>query len=256
MQYIRRLDLDDPKTLRPNGHHSQLLFGGESCTIIGTRVPSGRAGFAHHIHRSDQLYYVLKGETNIQFGSTVEVVREGTAAFIPGGLAHHNWNPSDADEVHLEVIAPGTYPGRPLAERREPGEDEDGPYFLRPRDEAKYASPDKSSDWLVTREQGSPHATLRIANIPPSGGGPKLHVHDFDQFFFVLEGVLTVQVALETHTAGPGHLVVLPAGVPHRQWNGGAAPERHLAILTPSPELPNTPQTPWDVLVSLEVIEH
>lgn len=51
----------------------------------------------------------------------------------------------------------------------------------------------------------------------------------------MLEGELTIEVALEKHVVGPETLVLLPAGVPHRQYNTGTETERHLAILTPAP---------------------
>jgi len=58
----------------------------------------------------------------------------------------------------------------------------------------------------------------------------------------------TRYVGLDRHVAEPGTLVVLPAGVPHRQWNEGRVPERHLALLSPAPE----PGRPLDVGVKLE----
>jgi mannose-6-phosphate isomerase-like protein (cupin superfamily) len=46
--------------------------------------------------------------------------------------------------------------------------------------------------------------------------GPPLHVHEEqDDTFFVLEGVLTVQVGDEVHDIGPGDFATVPPGVPH-----------------------------------------
>ena len=46
--------------------------------------------------------------------------------------------------------------------------------------------------------------------------GPPLHVHrDQDDTFFVLEGVLTVQVGDEVFDIGPGDFATVPPGVPH-----------------------------------------
>jgi hypothetical protein len=52
-------------------------------------------------------------------------------------------------------------------------------------------------------------------------------------------------VALERFTAGPDDLVILPAGVSHRQWNQGGVTERHLTLLVPEPK----PGEEWDVPV-------
>lgn len=46
--------------------------------------------------------------------------------------------------------------------------------------------------------------------------GPPLHVHDDqDDTFYVLEGVLTVQVGDKVMEVGPGDFVSVPPGVPH-----------------------------------------
>ena len=46
--------------------------------------------------------------------------------------------------------------------------------------------------------------------------GPPLHVHDEqDDTFFVLEGVLAVQVGDDVHDLGPGDFASVPPGVPH-----------------------------------------
>jgi len=63
-----------------------------------------------------------------------------------------------------------------------------------------------------------------------------MHIHQFDQYYLVLEGELTIEVALEKHVVGPETLALLPAGVvPDRQYNTGTETERHLAILSPAP---------------------
>ena len=56
----------------------------------------------------------------------------------------------------------------------------------------------------------------------------------------VLDGELTVEVALEKPS--PRELVVVPAGVPHRQYNTGPVTEKHLSVLAPAPEAGK----PWD----------
>jgi hypothetical protein len=55
-----------------------------------------------------------------------------------------------------------------------------------------------------------------------------------------------VEVALQHHVVGPDTLVLLPAGVPHRQWNGGTATEKHLSVLAPPP----TEGQAWDLGVT------
>jgi len=48
--------------------------------------------------------------------------------------------------------------------------------------------------------------------------GQEQHLHDHagqDKFYFVVEGEGRFVVGAETRTAGPGHAVWAPAGVPH-----------------------------------------
>lgn len=46
--------------------------------------------------------------------------------------------------------------------------------------------------------------------------GPPLHVHDDqDDTFYVLDGVLTVQVGDEVFDLGPGDFATVPPGIPH-----------------------------------------
>ena len=73
------------------------------------------------------------------------------------------------------------------------------------------------------------HASVYLAEMAPGAQGPPLHTHEFDQFYFVIEGALEVQIGFDTQVVGPNTLVVLPAGVPHKQRN--ASDDGHRAAL-------------------------
>ena len=62
------------------------------------------------------------------------------------------------------------------------------------------------------------------------------HTHTVDQLFYILSGTMSLEIEGRAYAAGPGTLVVFPAGVPHRNWNGGAEATVHLAFNTPSPD--------------------
>jgi quercetin dioxygenase-like cupin family protein len=60
------------------------------------------------------------------------------------------------------------------------------------------------------------------------------HRHDnAEESFYVLEGVLTVKFAHETHTLGPGSFVLIPRGTPHAQGNLTDNPARFITTVTP-----------------------
>jgi quercetin dioxygenase-like cupin family protein len=80
-----------------------------------------------------------------------------------------------------------------------------------------------------------------------------LHVHEFDQFYFVLQGTLSVEIGLQRYDVPPGHLVILPAQVPHRQWNDQDQTEQHLTVMVPEPTAPSSEGQRWDTAVELQL---
>lgn len=251
MRPLRPVDFDAFDRSR---YHAQTLWHGESCVLIGSNVPAGMPAFGHHRHEhSDQLYYIVHGEMQVQLGTEHLAAGPGSLVYIPMGTPHHNWNEGDIDEFHLEVLAPAPLPTQPLATPTDATEAAGRPYFVRRLDESAFVAAREFPGFSLNRimqgpdSPGSSHVSLYVGQVEPGSGGPGLHIHAFDQFYFVLSGRLHVQVGLEGYVASTGTLVVLPAGVPHRQWNEGPEIERHIALLVPTPE----PGQPLDVGVSL-----
>lgn len=89
-------------------------------------------------------------------------------------------------------------------------------------------------DVLVRSEQTSGHASIVEMTAGPDFDGPPLHVHDFDEAFYVLEGELTFRVEDELLTRQAGELAFAPRGVPHTLANRSGAPARYLLISTPA----------------------
>ena len=75
----------------------------------------------------------------------------------------------------------------------------------------------------VTDGSGGPR--LQGEGVARPGSGPPMHVHYFqDEALRVVTGRLGYQVAgQEAQYAGPGQLVVWPAGTPHKWWNAGTS---------------------------------
>lgn len=250
MRYVR--PFDDTKTFDTGfpGYRAQFVSNLESALIIASHIESGGCGPSLHYHHSDQLYFLLRGSMNVQLGAEVHRIEAGTLVFIPAGLAHRNWNDGEGTETHFELIAPAPVPGAPLAMMVDTPEDVPAEKrnttagFVRPVDPARLAEPMPGFRLLPLADPatGSTNVTISYAEVDAGRGGPDTHIHEFDQYYFVLDGELTIEVALEEHTVGPDTLVILPAGVPHRQYNASAAMERHLAILAPPPE----DGRPWD----------
>jgi quercetin dioxygenase-like cupin family protein len=71
--------------------------------------------------------------------------------------------------------------------------------------------------------------------IAPHSLAAPLHTHAHeDEFTYVIEGRVGVQIADRVLEAGPGDMVYKPRGVPHAFWNATDAPARVLEIISPA----------------------
>ncbi|MDQ6674876.1 MAG: cupin domain-containing protein [Chloroflexota bacterium] len=121
--------------------------------------------------------------------------------------------------------------------------------YLRTVDQSALAAADpeqRFSDWLLDHDSGGKHCSINYIRTPAGGGSPAgMHTHVVDQIFYILSGTMSLDIEGKQYEAPAGTLVVFPAGVPHRNWNGGREPTLHLAINTPLPD----PSVPFAVSV-------
>jgi quercetin dioxygenase-like cupin family protein len=87
---------------------------------------------------------------------------------------------------------------------------------------------------LLRSEQTGGMASVIENTLPPRFGGPPLHMHDFDEAFYVLEGEITFQLDDELITAGAGDFVFAPRCAPHTLANRSDLPARYLLICSPA----------------------
>ena len=71
------------------------------------------------------------------------------------------------------------------------------------------------------------------------GTGPELHRHAYEETFIVQEGDVLFTLGEETIEAGPGDIVVVPPGTPHKFVSRGAT-HRQISI-HPVPQM----ETEW-----------
>jgi len=225
----------------PDGFHSELVAspktGNDSCYLICSRVPPGARGPEFHIHPADQFYYVLSGTMNVQLGTEKFVVKSDTLVCIPAGTPHCNWNTGVVPEVHLEVIVPAP-PLESIVTLASPREVPGASDLIRPLKREAFRAFQGGKflfQFLAGRATGSEHAAVHVAEVQPGGEGPSFHIHPFDQFYFVMEGTLDVEVGMKHFQAHAPSFVLLPAGVVHRNWNAGPGVEKHITILVPEP---------------------
>lgn len=71
--------------------------------------------------------------------------------------------------------------------------------------------------------------------LPPRALGAPLHTHrNEDEYSYVLEGRVGVQLGDKVLEACPGDLVFKPRGVVHAFWNAGDDPARLLELISPA----------------------
>jgi quercetin dioxygenase-like cupin family protein len=89
--------------------------------------------------------------------------------------------------------------------------------------------------FMVDPERGGGFSLVEHPIAPRSLAAPiHTHAHE-DEYSYVLEGEVGVQVGEEVTVGKPGDLVFKPRGVPHAFWNAGDAPARLLEIISPAP---------------------
>jgi mannose-6-phosphate isomerase-like protein (cupin superfamily) len=224
------------------GYRAQMLAYFESATFINSQVAAGGQAVDLHTHASDQIYFVVHGQMTVLLGGRRYEAGPNTLVFIPAGLPHRNWNGGTDEEFHFEIIVPTVRPGQPLLflspndENEEASVEHEGG-FVRGIDELDISMPGFGFKRLADAPSGSIHASIDYWEVHPGAVGTGTHIHDFDQFCYVLEGQLSVEIALDTFRVPARTLVLLPAGVPHRQWNEESVTERHLVVNVPPPDV-------------------
>ena len=86
----------------------------------------------------------------------------------------------------------------------------------------------------VDRAVGSVHMGTGICFLDPNGS-ILLHLHSFEESFYILEGSVLAQIGDQTYTLGPGNFGLIPTGVPHAWRNNGSQPARWLEMQAPQP---------------------
>ena len=88
--------------------------------------------------------------------------------------------------------------------------------------------------FLIGQDRARGSFSLVEHPIAPRTLGSPVHTHTReDEYSFVLEGRVGLQIGDDVLDAGPGDLVFKPRDVPHAFWNATDAPARLLEIISP-----------------------
>jgi mannose-6-phosphate isomerase-like protein (cupin superfamily) len=84
---------------------------------------------------------------------------------------------------------------------------------------------------FVGADHGGVPASFILDRSQP-GHGPALHRHPYDEVWVLDEGEASFTAGDRTLAAGPGSIVIVPAGMPHKFTNTGTTPLRMVCIHT------------------------
>ena len=89
--------------------------------------------------------------------------------------------------------------------------------------------------FMIGGEQTQGNFSLVEHPIKPRALAAPMHTHRYeDEYTYVLEGEIGVQIGEEARVARPGDLVFKPRGVPHAFWNATDSLARALEIISPA----------------------
>jgi mannose-6-phosphate isomerase-like protein (cupin superfamily) len=223
--------------------------GSDNAYLIYTRMPSGAHGPALFTLPVEDDYVVISGKLNVQIGTDKFVAGPMTGIIIPANTPHSVWNEGADPEANLEVITcanPAKDLSRNLASMMKPAQpkkvDNAASYIRTIKVPAvSELKPGLNRQTFTSRAKGSP-VTVALDSTSPGSGGPKPHVHRFEQVYFMIDGETTVMYGLDNPVAKKNDIVILPAGVVHTNSNHSSTIERHITLLLPEPD-----KQPFDI---------
>lgn len=90
---------------------------------------------------------------------------------------------------------------------------------------------------LVDHTRGSVHMGLGLCQLAPDGR-LNVHVHSYEEAFFILEGEVLGSIGGKAYQFGPGDYGIISVGVPHSWRNVSEQPGRWLEMLAAQPKPP------------------
>jgi quercetin dioxygenase-like cupin family protein len=180
----------------------------------------------------DRIVFVLSGAIKVESAGGVSHIASRSLAVLRPATCHTLRNDGDAPASFIELLVP------PQAVRPDRSHDLIIPLrmsgFREHKSHAAAQGAAFSVHDLANSDTGGIDACLFGTRVP-RGTKADRHIHNFDQFYVVLDGALNVEVGVQSFAAPAGSLVVFPAGTVHSTWNEGSESVTALTILAPHP---------------------
>jgi quercetin dioxygenase-like cupin family protein len=94
--------------------------------------------------------------------------------------------------------------------------------------------PNLTTNVLLRGEETGGRLSVTEIVVPQHSAGPPLHMHDFDEAFYLLEGELIFQLDDALVAKRAGELFFAARNVPHTLANHSDVPARYALVCTPA----------------------
>jgi mannose-6-phosphate isomerase-like protein (cupin superfamily) len=233
----------------------QIKAAPDQLATTESRYAPGESGPGAHIHRRhSDCFWVLDGRLMFELaGGTRIPAGAGSFVLVPPGLVHTfanegpgdarflNWHaPSMGFDEHLRALTRGD--DEAAHERFDTFEPPDDGGLAAttavvrlPGDGDLLQLGPSTAIVKAGRDDGEGHITVMDTTIAPGFPGPVPHRHRrMVDTFYVLEGVLHVEVAGAAHELPRGAFACAPPGTVHTFSNPGSQPVRFLNVMGPA----------------------
>lgn len=129
-------------------------------------------------------------------------------------------------------------------------------HVLKKEAAPRYIRPEGITSYLLAspRTSGAAHLTTTLAVIQP-GGAQRVHSHQPEQVYFILEGLGLMTVGEETQRVGPGDCIFIPSGQAHGLKNDGDMILRYFSAAAPAYE-PGHLEKTWSRVSEAASLSH
>ena len=235
MRYVAKLkpdvDLENPAAGRVSVFGSLSETG--TCRIDHVRLSPGFSPIDLCSPAGERLIFVLAGQVSIQEGTEILWLEAGDFLFVPRSRAVAIKGTDSSTrllDIHAPVAGELPSPDATRALTTLKGRVDENAFSSHTAHAAKGRAFD--SQTLIDSKTGSESIKAFVSLVHP-GSGMGLHVHPFDQFYYVLQGHLSVRLGFDTSVISEGDMAAFPAGLIHANVNGSAGPTLLLTVNVP-----------------------
>jgi len=235
MRYVQKLKLGTDAEDAPEARTS--VFGSLSaigtCRIDHVHLSPAASPVDLHFSNGERLIYLLAGAVSLKEGADVVRLEANDFLFVPRSRAIIMMGTDSAARlldiqvaISYELASPAA--NKALSDLK--GRVDENAFAVHTAHAAEGRAFETQA--LIDRKIGSESIKAFISLVHP-GSGVGLHVHPFDQFYYVLHGHLSVRLGFDASVMSDGDIVAFPAGLIHSNSNDSSDPTLLLTINVP-----------------------